>query len=463
MFRLKHLSVLAVAFVVVVCAVRALLAGQPPQPPWFDSRLNETAYPPEYDSTPAYYPVPEHYATPQQYSMPQHRPQDPHRLPNVDVGSEYSYSMPQHRPQPPGGVRVSNLYPTPPLVAMPEAESAQRFPPVLVTPAGSTVAAFRPGQIIAWVGDQPIQAGDLLPMVEQTLAPYLAKMPPEALEAQKDAIDAQRENLLKQALASAIDTKLLYLDFLRSIPADKLAEALPNITARAEERFHEMELPSAIEKAKVASAVELEAELRKYGSSLANQKRSFVERILAQSMLRQEVNYQPEVTHMEMADYWRENEQEFDRPAKARWEKLSVRFDRSGTREEAWVTLGNMGNEVLRGAPFAAVAQRHSQGVDAGDGGYHDWTTKGSLASDVLDSAIFTLPVGQLSERLEDEHGFHIVRVIERDNGGPVPFLEAQVDIQKKLRKQKVKKQINEYVARLKKEVHVWTIFDRGS
>jgi hypothetical protein len=384
-------------------------------------------------------------------------------MPNGVVGAGHTYSMPQHRPFPPDGVRVSNLYPTPPVVGMQEGVSPQRFPPVEIVPTRSMVAAFKPGQIIAWVGDQPIQAGDLLPMVEQTLAPYLDKMPAEAIEAQKYEIDAQRENLLKQALTSAIETKLLYLDFLRSIPADKRDEILPKITARAEEGFYSEELPKAVKKAKVASPLELEADLRKYGSSIADQKRRFVERVLAQSMLGQNIDYQPEVTHREMADHWRENEKEFDRPAKARWEKLTVTFDRFATKEEAWVALGNMGNEVLRGAPFAAVAQRNSQGVDASDGGYHDWTTKGSLASDVLDRAIFTLPMGQLSERIEDERGFHIVRVTERDNGGPVPFLEAQAEIKKKLRKQKVRKQVNEYVARLKKEVHVWTIFDQDS
>lgn len=371
--------------------------------------------------------------------------------------------MPQHGPQPPDGMRVSNLYPTPPVVGMPEGQSPTHLPPIANPPAHSKAREFKPGQIIAWVGDQPIQAGDLLPMVDRTLAPYLEKMPAEALEAQKSAIDAQRENLLKQALNSAIETKLLYLDFLRSIPADKQEEVLPNITARAEEGFYAEELPKAIEKAKVASALELEADLRKYGSSIADQKRSFVERVLAQSMLGQNIDYHPEVTHMEMADHWRDNAEEFDRPARARWEKLTVAFDRFATKEEAWVAIGNMGNEVLRGAPLEAVARRHSQGVDATDGGYHDWTTKGSLASDEIDRAIFTLPIGQLSERIEDARGFHIVRVTERDNGGPVPFLEAQVEIQKKLRKQKVRKQVNEYVARLKKEIHAWTIFDQDS
>ena len=59
------------------------------------------------------------------------------------------------------------------------------------------------------------------------------------------------------------------------------------------------------------------------------------------------------------------------------------------------------------------------KGPTSHEGGRYDWTTKGSLVSDVIDQAIFSLPVGKLSRILEDEKGFHIVRVIEREDCGP--------------------------------------------
>ena len=106
------------------------------------------------------------------------------------------------------------------------------------------------------------------------------------------------------------------------------------------------------------------------------------------------------------------------------------------------------------------MAQRQSQGADASEGGYHDWTTRGSLASEAIDQAIFTLPAGRLSERLEDSEGFHIVRVIERIEAGRVPFEQAQVDIKETLRKERVKEQIMAYVDKLKQQIPVWTAFD---
>jgi hypothetical protein len=315
-------------------------------------------------------------------------------------------------------------------------------------------------QIIAWVGEQPIQVGDVMPMVEQTLAPYLAKMDPEVVEAQREQIDLQKRELMKKALENAIEGKLLYQDFLRSIPADKKKEILPRITARVEEQFYETQLPETMEKAEVDSPAALDAKLRNYGSSLEQQKRLFVERVLGQSGLGEKIDYQPEITHQAMLDDYWQNIQDYEFPAQARWEKLTALFANFPSKQQAWAALGEMGNQVLRGAPLEAVAKRLSQGIDAAEGGLHDWTSQGSLASDALNQAIFNLPVGQLSERIEDEQGFHIVRVIERREAGRTPFTEAQVDIKEKLRKQRIRQQVTDHVSRLKQEIHVWTIFD---
>lgn len=130
------------------------------------------------------------------------------------------------------------------------------------------------------------------------------------------------------------------------------------------------------------------------------------------------------------------------------------------SREQAYGAIAAMGNEVLRGAKFDAVAKRSSQGFTAEQGGYHDWTTKGSLVSKVIDEAVFTLPEGRMSQILEDERGVYIVRVIERRLAGHIPFTEAQVEIKEQIIKQMQEKDRHEYLDRLRKRTPVWTIFD---
>ena len=63
---------------------------------------------------------------------------------------------------------------------------------------------------------------------------------------------------------------------------------------------------------------------------------------------------------------------------------------------------------------------------------------------------------------LEDEQGFHIVRVIERRAESYVPFTEAQVKIKNDLRQERIKEGIREYVGRLRANTTVWTAFNKS-
>jgi parvulin-like peptidyl-prolyl isomerase len=119
-----------------------------------------------------------------------------------------------------------------------------------------------------------------------------------------------------------------------------------------------------------------------------------------------------------------------------------------------------MGNQVLDGVPLAEVAKARSHGVSAAQGGFWDWTGKDSLRSKVLDEAIFTLPIGRLSEILEDDQGFHVVRVIGREPAAMKPFADAQVEIKKKIRAQRQSDAKAAFIAKLRQQTPVWTAFD---
>ncbi|GIW92154.1 MAG: peptidylprolyl isomerase [Pirellulaceae bacterium] len=316
---------------------------------------------------------------------------------------------------------------------------------------------FEEAKIVARVGDEVILLGDVLGPVNMVLAPYRDRLPEAEFQ-------QQRELLLEQHVRVAVENKLLYLAFLRDIPPDKKSEALPKIWQEVHRRFDESELPQLLEKHRVASEPELDAFFRQFGWSLAKQRRMYGERALGMAGLYQKVDLNPVVTHQELLAYYQQHLEEYSFPARARWEELAVRFDRFRTREEAYQAIVAMGNEVLLGgAPLWAVAKRSSQGFTARDGGQHDWTSQGSLASEALDRALFELPVGQLSPIIEDETGYHIIRVLERHGPGRTPFTEVQKEIKKKLQEEKRKAAIAEYVERLRREIPVWTIYDGPS
>ena len=124
--------------------------------------------------------------------------------------------------------------------------------------------------------------------------------------------------------------------------------------------------------------------------------------------------------------------------------------------QQPYARLAQMGNEVwprVAANPpattplFADVAKAKSEGFNAAKGGLYDWTTKGSLKATVVDDAIFTLPVGQMSPILDSGTGFHIVRVLERTEAGCRPFSEVQNDIREKLKDQRMLVAQRKYMA----------------
>lgn len=366
--------------------------------------------------------------------------------PQRPFGQPYARRIPEFQTPGPGG----NLGPYDDYRRQRE-EFRPQFAPRRAPAQPPPPELFEPGKVIAIVGDQHILAGDLLGDINQLLKPYEDK-------ATKEQLDEQRKLLMQKMLPKMIQTKMMYQEMLANVPP----EAVPEIEKKLADQFDENQLPEFIERAEVETAAELDAKLREYGSSIEKQRRLFSEQVLAREVMRQNVPREPEVSHQEMLDYYRENAKDYERPARVRWEELAVWKKNFDNKADAYREIANMGNRVLRGAAFSRVAREQSQGFTADNGGWHDWTTQGSLRAAELDEAIFTLPVGRLSRIIEAEDGFHIIRVLDREQAGRVPFFKEQVRIKKKLQKEKRDELIDEYLASVRERTRVWTIFDDG-
>ena len=313
---------------------------------------------------------------------------------------------------------------------------------------------FERARIMARVGDDIVLAGDIVGLVDQQLAPYKDKVP-------EDQLALQRDVLIRRQLNSTVERKTLYQSFIRTIPHDRREEALGGVWEQVTEKFNEEELPKAMKQAKVETRQELEEKLRDYGWSLRKQIRSYGERQLGMYGVFQKIDRTPEVTHAEMLVDYKANLEDYRVLAKSKFEKLTVRFDRFDSEQAAYDAIVEMGDQVvLGGAPFRAVAKRSSQGIYADEGGAHDWTERGSLASEPINNAIFSIPIGRMSRILRDDRGFHIVRVTERVDEQFTTFLKAQAEIKKKLEGDKRQVAFEKYIASVKSDIPVWTIFD---
>lgn len=304
--------------------------------------------------------------------------------------------------------------------------------------------------VVARVGPEVVLEADLLtPKAIEWLEKVTPGLPPEKVR-------ELRLQICQQVLPSHVETLMVYVDACREIPADKLPEIRKNV----DKAFDEQQLPKMMKDANSPNSLEFEKSLRAKGMSLDRMRKMFFERGLAQEWLRKNVKTDEEIPHADLIAWYQNHLADYDYPAQARFEALTVKMGLKRPRTEAWDILAAMGNEVLAGRPLAEVAKSRSEGPTASQGGAFDWTNKGSLASRQLDEAIFTLPPGELSAIIEDGEMLHIVRVVERKEAGRTPFIEAQVGIRETLLAERRQAATDEYLAKLRQRTPVWTVFD---
>jgi parvulin-like peptidyl-prolyl isomerase len=313
--------------------------------------------------------------------------------------------------------------------------------------------AVEGAEVFARVGPEVILAADVMPTVDAMIKAGLEQTKQQY---PKEVIEQQRKMLAQQFVYQLILQKMVYADCRRTLPE----KALPKIDEQLRKNFEEKELPKMLKQLQANNRTELEQKLRAQGTSLERLRRASMERNMVGQWMHEKTRDEREINYLDLVDYYEKNHESFYVQAKSRWQQISITFAKHPAKAEAWRALAEIGRQLQQGASFEDLARKHSEGLTADKGGQRDWTTKGSLVSTTLDEAIFHLPVGALSQILEDRDGFHIVRVQERTEEGYTPFSQAQDAAREAIKKSRETEKRDEFLAELKKKYPVTTIFD---
>lgn len=339
---------------------------------------------------------------------------------------------------------------------------AHAQPPALAAAGGPK--RLQGCEIIARIDDQVVLASDVMWEVNLILADNVDRIPPEQIEATRDA-------LMQKQLKSYIDTKLIYADFRRKARGADM----DSIRKQLDDPFFNGgtsgkspgSVPGLMGALQTQNVDDLDRKLVELGTSLVDRKEAYIEKAVAQTWLQEQVSID-KPDYADLYEYYQDHLDEYSYPTQARWEELTIRFANHPDKQVARQRLAEAGNQVwqlVQQKPdstkplFGDVAKKYSEALTAKQGGLHSWTTQGALRDQVLDQALFTLPVGSLSPILESDSGLHIVRVVERRQAGHTPFTEVQESIRKKMMNQDFQAKTEELIGKFRRETRIWTIY----
>jgi hypothetical protein len=109
--------------------------------------------------------------------------------------------------------------------------------------------------------------------------------------------------------------------------------------------------------------------------------------------------------------------------------------------EEALAKTQELRKKILAGEDFAAIAKAESDDTGSGANGGELGSFKRGAMVPAFDQAAFSLPVGQVSEPIKTQFGYHIIKVDKRDT---TTFDDAKSEIENKLRPEMARKSLED-------------------
>lgn len=169
-------------------------------------------------------------------------------------------------------------------------------------------------------------------------------------------------------------------------------------------------------------------------------------------LLEDEVTRQVAVAPAEISAFYERNPERFKQPEAVRASHILVIVP-SGTDAKGRAALRARAEEAHKaaraGQDFAKLAARYSQDASAQQGGDLGFFPRGRMVP-AFEQAAFALQPGEVSDLVETEFGFHVIKVTERREARTVPFAEATGQIERFLQQQKRQEKAKAFVDGLK-------------
>jgi len=148
-----------------------------------------------------------------------------------------------------------------------------------------------------------------------------------------------------------------------------------------------------------------------------------------QVKLRKILEPQVTITDKDIQEYYDANKASFNQEEQVRASHILVK-----TKEEADAIV----KELKAGGDFAAIAKEKSSDTGSKDnGGDLDFFKRGDMVAEFSDAA-FKLKVGETSEPVKSDYGYHIIKVTDHKDAKEFTLAEKKDEIKKTLVSQKV-------------------------
>ena len=316
-----------------------------------------------------------------------------------------------------------------------EASAAAASPQSSTTPPAAALLGQEPAKPV------PAQLPDVLARVNgEAVNKTEFDRAVSALEARNGGpVPAQqRDRVLRQVLDQIVDYKLL----IQEGRARKIEATDAEVDARMKEIQTQFPTEDAFKQMLTARKTTLEQVRSDIRQDITVQK-------LIENAIADKVAVKPE----QVTDFYSKNPDQFKQPERVRASHILIMVPKGSddaAKTAARTKAADILKDVKAGKDFAALAKQHSQDPgSAPKGGDLGFFQQGQMVGPFNDVA-FKLTPGQVSDLVETEFGFHIIKVAEKQVARTVPLDEVRPQLEQYLERTNREQQTDAFVNGLK-------------
>jgi len=163
------------------------------------------------------------------------------------------------------------------------------------------------------------------------------------------------------------------------------------------------------------------------------------------------------VSEEEAKKFYDQNVDKFHQDEQVRASHILCGIDTKASAEEkkkAREKAERLRKELANGADFATLAKENSTCPSSTQGGDLGFFGKGQMVPP-FEQAVFALKPGEISDVVETQFGYHIIKQTGRTKAETVPFSAARSKIEDYLKKQKINAAVGDFVAEARKTAKI--------
>jgi len=208
-----------------------------------------------------------------------------------------------------------------------------------------------------------------------------------------------------------------------------------------------------------ADRQQFEGWLASMNMSEAQLKEQIYQRQAIRTLIDNEIAPTVKANEADSKAFYQNNPNAFKRPEEVHAQHILIKIEKDADEKqkaEARKSLLELKKRIDAGEDFGQIAKSHSQCPSAPKGGDLGFFTRGRMVP-AFEKVAFELKPGGVSDLVETQFGYHLIKVLEHREAKTMGYEEVQAQIAAHLRNLKIRAEVLRYAEKLRKAAKIET------